>query len=168
MISLRLFDRAAGVYRHLAVDHDRSDLANELAAVVMNRGTVLRDLGRPGDAVAAYDEAIAIRRGLVAGGRTELANGLASALMNRGNALRDLGRLAEAIAIRRGLVAGGRTELANDLAGALMNMAIILKEQGGIQALFVPVGKLPTGTNRAWIRVWSTCSRPSCMPYDTG
>ena len=86
--------------------------------------------------MTAYDEAIAIYRGLVEHGRAELANDLAMALVNKGNALDGLGRLPEAvtaydeaIAIYRGLVEGGRAELANDLANALMNKALVLEKQ---------------------------------------
>ena len=78
----------------------------------MNKGVALHSLGRLSEAVACYDEAIAIRRDLVhAQNRVELANDLANALMNKGVALDSQGRLAEAvacydeaIAIRRDLV----------------------------------------------------------------
>ena len=105
---------------------NRVELANDLANALMNKGVALHSLGRLSEAVACYDEAIAIRRDLVhAQNRVELANDLAKALMDKGVAARGrLGRLSEAvacydeaIAILDDLVhAKNRVELANVLA----------------------------------------------------
>jgi tetratricopeptide (TPR) repeat protein len=128
------------IYRSL-VSSGREELANDLAAALMNKGVALDSLGRLPEAIACYDEAIATYKRLVAEGRDELANDLAAALMNKGVALDSLGRLPEAIAcydeaikIRRQLVAEGRDELANDLAMALANKANLFVGKGEQEA----------------------------------
>jgi tetratricopeptide (TPR) repeat protein len=131
--------RAEVAGSRLVHDEGRAELANDLAAALMNKGNALQGLGRLAEAVGCYDEAIAARRRLVHDeGRAELANDLAAALMNKGNALLGLGRPGEAlgcydeaIAARRRLVHDeGRAELANDLALALMNKGNALQGLG--------------------------------------
>jgi tetratricopeptide (TPR) repeat protein len=125
-----LNDCAAALYQIL-VDGGRAELANDLAAALMNKAVALRSLGRGVEALEFYDRAIGIRDELVQAGRAELANDLAAALMNKAVALYSLGRGVEALAfydraivIRDELVQAGRAELANDLATALANRAV--------------------------------------------
>ncbi len=67
----------------------RTELANELARSLNNRGSALRLQGKLTEAIRDVDEAIKIYTRLVEQeGRTELANDLARSLNNRGNALR--------------------------------------------------------------------------------
>jgi len=115
---------------------------DDLAAAIVGRGVALWDLGRLGEAVAAYDESIGIYRVLVEGKhRQELRNDLAMAIMNRGNVLLSLGRLEEAvtaydesIGIRRVLVEGEhRQELRNDLAAAIMGRGLALGNLGRLE-----------------------------------
>ncbi len=127
------------------------ELRNDLAGAHMNRGNALSRQGDLAGAVAAYDEAIALRSGLreVLEPRgqwaPELRNDLAAAHMNRGNALSRQGDLAgavaaydEAIALRSGLreVLEPRgqwsPELRNDLAVAHMNRGSALSDQGDL------------------------------------
>jgi hypothetical protein len=62
----------------------------------MNRGSALANLGRLEEAVAGYEEAVAILRRLVEGeGRRELANDLARALYNLALAKQRGGEIAE-------------------------------------------------------------------------
>jgi len=131
------------VYRTSVEDQGRSELANDLAMAIMNKGVALDSLGRLEAAVAAYDEAISIRRKLVEEqGRSELANDLAAAIMNKGVALANLGRLEEAVTafeeaiqIQRPLVeAEWRAELASDLATPIMNKGIALTSLGRVAA----------------------------------
>ena len=117
----------------------RTELANDLAVTLNNKGNALDTLGRAGEALEAHAEAERIRRRLVEEeGRTELANDLARTLNNKGIALAALGRagdaleaFAEAERIWRRLVEEeGRTELANDLAGTLSNKGDALRALG--------------------------------------
>lgn len=105
------------------------------ATALINQGSALYSLGRLPEALARYDEAIALRRRLVESeGRSELTNDLALALMNQGVALRSLDRLPEALArydeaitfYRQLVEQEGRTELTNNLAMALMNQGVAL------------------------------------------
>jgi tetratricopeptide (TPR) repeat protein len=128
--SLAAFEQTVETQQKL-VTAGRAELANDLAAALMNKAVALYSLGRGGEALAFYDRAIDIRDELVKAGRAELANDLAAALMNKANALRSLGRGGEALAfydraivILDELVTAGRAELANDLATALANRAI--------------------------------------------
>ena len=67
-------DEAIGILTDLVERRGRTELANELAMALMNKGNARRNLGRPDEAVAAHDAAIAIRRELVERqGRAELS-----------------------------------------------------------------------------------------------
>ncbi len=102
---------------------------------------VLRKSGSPPhlvQAVAAYDEAIALRRELPLD-NPEYRNDLAGALMNKGVALETLGspsHLAQAVAANDEAIAlfrelpRGNPEYRNDLASALMNKGYVLKALG--------------------------------------
>ena len=125
------------------VEGGRSELENDLAAALNNRGNALYALGRGEEALKDYGKAIDIFTRLVEGGRSELENDLAGALSNRGNALDALGRgeealkdLGKAIDIFTRLVEGGRSGLENDFAGALSNRGNALDALGrGEEAL---------------------------------
>jgi tetratricopeptide (TPR) repeat protein len=100
----------------------RTELDNDLARALMNKGNALAALQRLGEALAAYDAAIAIRQRLVAAGRTELDNDLAAALMNKGLLLETRHQTHDAlecysrgIAIREKLFRAGAAWLAADL-----------------------------------------------------
>jgi tetratricopeptide (TPR) repeat protein len=137
--ALACTERAERLAKHLVEVEGGVELANDLAAALMNKGNALLLLGHHKEAIDCYDEAIEIRRRLVeVEGRVELENDLASALMNKGNALSYLGHpkeaidcYEEAIGIYRRLVeVEGRVELENDLAGALMNKGVALSDLG--------------------------------------
>jgi tetratricopeptide (TPR) repeat protein len=131
------YDQAIAIRTRLVEREGRAELANDLAATLVNKGAALWGLSRPAEAVTAYDQAIAIRTRLVEReGRAELANDLAGALMNKGVALKSLGRLGEALAAYDQAIATyerlmeqeGRAELANDLAMALMNKGVAVEQ----------------------------------------
>ncbi len=93
---LDLMENVIGILRPL-VEAGRTELANDLAAALMNKGNAQQGLGELRAAIQSYDEAIGILRPLVEAGRTELANDLAAALMNKGNVLAQEDRWQEAI-----------------------------------------------------------------------
>ena|GEM_PF-5471558 len=139
-ISLDLFHGASAILERL-VAGGRSELENDLASAVMNRGVSLDSLGRLTEAVADYARAIEILERLVAGGRSEFENHLAGAVMNRGNSLDSMGRLTEAVAdydraieILERLIAGGRSELEKDVASAVMNRGVSFRSLGRLTA----------------------------------
>jgi tetratricopeptide (TPR) repeat protein len=131
-------ERAEQLARHLVEIEGQWELENDLAMALMNKGVALWQMGRHGEAIDCYEEAIGIRRRLVEEGRVELENDLANALMNKGTALRELGRLSEAIdyydeaigIFKRLIEVEGRVELENDLARALMNKGAALSLLG--------------------------------------
>src|SRR5207237_1048992 len=91
-------DRVIAIYTRLVEQEGRTELANDLAAALMNKAIALTNLGQLREAVGEYDRAIAIRTRLVEQeGRAELANDLAAALMNKAVALKGLGQLREAV-----------------------------------------------------------------------
>jgi tetratricopeptide (TPR) repeat protein/CHAT domain-containing protein len=127
--------------RCLGAPEGRTNLADELAGALINKGVALRQLGELRQAVQEYEEAIAIYRRLVeVEGRTKLANDLAGAIMNKGIVLADLGELREAVQeyeqaviIYRLVEQEGRAEFANDLATALTNMGNALRRLGRLR-----------------------------------
>jgi tetratricopeptide (TPR) repeat protein len=99
LIAEDLYDRALDVYRELVDQEGRTELANDLASALMNKGVALDSQGRLGEAVVVYDQAIAIRTRLVEQeGRSELANDLAKALMNKALVLEKQEQWADALA----------------------------------------------------------------------
>jgi tetratricopeptide (TPR) repeat protein len=141
VLAVELFGRIEEVYRRLADQEGCPDLDNNLAGALVNRGVAKAQLGQPLEAVADFDQAIAILErlvGQVAGqeGPVEWVENLAGALLNRGSALISLGRRVEAAAdcdqaieILRWLVEQeGCLELSNDLAGVLMNRGMTLED----------------------------------------
>jgi tetratricopeptide (TPR) repeat protein len=128
--ALSEYEKGLGLFQDLVEEHGRRELARELAAGYMSRGTALASLGRLAAAVRDYRRAIEIMRELVERqGRPELANDLAGAYENLGIAYGVLGRLTEAveefnraIEIMRLLVERqGRRELASHLAKVFMH-----------------------------------------------
>ena len=104
-------------------------------SAVVSAGNCLAILGKPGDAIARYDEVIAaVTPKVEHEGRKELASVLAAGLSNRGNALAALHRLPEvledldrAVDIRgRQVEREGRHDLARELAGSLDNRGLVL------------------------------------------
>ena len=87
--AIRDFDEAIKIYTRLVEQEGRTELANDLAGSLYNRGIALIVEGKLTEAIRDFDEAIKIYTRLVEQeGDTELANDLAGSLNNRGNALR--------------------------------------------------------------------------------
>jgi tetratricopeptide (TPR) repeat protein len=133
-LGLELFSLSEANY-HCLVEAGHTDLENDLAVVLMNKGVALAALNHFSEALSAYDTAIAVFQRLVEAGCTELENDLAAVLMNKGTALWQLTRLNEAvsafdaaIATFQRLVEAGRTELENNLAATLTNKGIALRQ----------------------------------------
>jgi hypothetical protein len=123
-LALRLYSLAEETY-HCLVAAGRTELENDLAAALSNKGVALNDLKRFSEASSALDAAIAIRRRLVEGGRTELESDLATALMNKGVALKQTWQMDAAfesfscgIAVLEQHFQRGATFLAADLIKA--------------------------------------------------
>ena len=115
---------------------DEAALARR-AFVLNNLSVRLSDLGRREPALAAIEEAVAIRRGLAATRPDAFAPDLAGSLNNLSNCLSDLGRrepaLAaseEAVATYRGLAAARPDAFAPDLASSLNNLSVFLSALG--------------------------------------
>ena len=133
------FDAAVELFTRLVEQEGRSELANDLAMSLNNRGNALKDQGKLVEAMADYNKAVEIHTRLVEQeGRSDLANDLAGSLNNRSNALKDQGKFADAfadcdkaVAIYTRLVEKeDRSELANDLAGSLNNRGTALSGLG--------------------------------------
>lgn len=140
IIAADLCDNAVSAYRYL-IGQGRSELQNDLARVLLNKGSTLSNLGKLEESIGYHDEAIGIYQQLVTAGRSELANDLATMLASKGGTLSNLRKLAgaisvydEAIRIRRQLVNGGRSEVANDLAGVLAAKGVAVSELGQHEA----------------------------------
>jgi tetratricopeptide (TPR) repeat protein len=92
-------EHAQRLGQRLVEAEGRTELANDLAMALMNKGVALQSLGQPREAIESYDAAIGIYRRLVeAEGRTELANDLAMALMNKGLVLEQQEQWQDALA----------------------------------------------------------------------
>ena len=77
--ALEAHAEAERIWRRLVEEEDRTELANDLAGTLNNKGNALEALGRAGEALEAHAEAERIWRRLVEEeGRTELANDLAA------------------------------------------------------------------------------------------
>ncbi len=135
--NLTYLQNALSLYECCEKIYTQLNLPNDIANSYVGKGNVISDLGKLNEAIAEYDKAILIRKGLVESGRLELSNDLASAYMNKGVSLDNLGKLNEAIAeydkailILKGLVESGRLELSNALASAYMNKGVSLNSLG--------------------------------------
>ena len=112
-----------------------ADDAPALASSLNNLGLSLRGLGKYQGALAAWEEALAIRRPLAADNPAHLPD-LAASLTNLGGSLRALGRPQEALAvweealvILRALAADNPAHL-SDLAASLSNLGLSLNALG--------------------------------------
>jgi len=90
LVHVTIADLTITLYRQLAADNPAAYRA-DLAMALNNLGDLLGDLGRYQDALAAAEEAVALRRALAVNNPTYQAD-LATALNNLGNRLHDHGR----------------------------------------------------------------------------
>jgi serine/threonine protein kinase len=131
-------DRALELFREL--ERDRSDdprLLDERAALRAARGKVLRDLGRPAEALVEFRAEIADRRVLLTDDdSTARRTGLAKALHATGKACKAVERAAEGVALFDESVALRRSVVADqpldgdsrhDLAAALVDRSETLR-----------------------------------------
>ena len=82
--AIALYECAELVYEYLTKEQNQTDLENNYAAMLMNKGVSLYSLGRLQEAIESYDQAIEIlERLVVTEKRTELANNLAKAYGNK-------------------------------------------------------------------------------------
>ena len=109
---------------------ERPDAASRLAGSLNNLSVRLGNLGRREDALAAIQEAVAIRRELAAARPDAFRPALATALTNLSNQLAGLGRredalaaVQEAVAIRRELAAARPDAFRPGLAAALHSLS---------------------------------------------
>jgi len=136
-------DRALELFPQL--ERDRPDdplVIAEGAALHTSRGDVLRDLGQPQEALAAFERAVEKRRRLVAlphEGRRDVD--LASAVSRLGKAYEAMSRLSEALPhyeetvalLRAALDAtGGAPTVRRDLAVALANLGLLHLQSGSV------------------------------------
>jgi tetratricopeptide (TPR) repeat protein len=129
-------DRIAGQLRALAAQRPEAFRPN-LAGSLNNRAAMLSELGRPEDALARAEEAVALFRALAAQRPDAFGLDLAMSLNNLANRLSELdrreGALAcaeEAVALHRALAAQHPHAFRANLAGSLSNLAAILSELG--------------------------------------
>lgn len=126
--ALRYYDAAIAELRSIP-----GGAARPLAIACMNRGNVLQKISAVEEAVAAYDEAIALLGALPYAEDAGLRNSLGAAWLNRGRALQ-LSRVPdslaaairsqeEAIAVLRELPLDGPSFYSRNLAGAWLNLA---------------------------------------------
>ena len=109
----------------------------ELARALSNLGNRLGDVGRRAEALAAAEEAVAIRRQLAEDSPAAHLSDLAALLTNLGLSLAQAGRRAEAlaaveeaVAIRRQLAEDSPAAHLPDLALSLNNLGVRLAEAG--------------------------------------
>lgn len=135
-LALQCSEEAIAILRSRLVE--RPDLAGTFAIALGNMGIILQTLGRPLDAVEAYDEAAqSCRDAIAVAKQTWVLKTLANTLGNKVLALRELrdssGALAcseEAIAVCRQPKEDGSDSLAEELAAALRNHALVLAGAG--------------------------------------
>ena len=109
----------------------------DLAMSLNNQSNQLAGLGRREEALAAIEEAVAIRRELALGRPDAFTPDLAMSLNNQSNQLADLGRreealaaIEEAAALYRELARARPTVFASRFATSLENQAVILSAFG--------------------------------------
>jgi tetratricopeptide (TPR) repeat protein len=132
--SFALAEAAATVLQRLVDQCAESSQRAEWLVDLSNR---LADLGRPDQALAAAEEAVAIRRELAAAQPDAFLPGLAMSLSTQSNRLGGLGRrdealaaVEEAVAIRRRLVIAQDHLFLPDLAASLNNQSNRLSDVG--------------------------------------
>lgn len=113
------------------------EIANRMAATLMNKGETLRVTGWAGESLEYHDSAIEIRRQIVKRGRADVEGDLAWTLINKGVALYDLSRFSEAvdiydeaISLLSKLVKRGLRHYKDILALALLNKGVALEALG--------------------------------------
>ena len=113
------------------------DAANRLAASLNNLSIRLSDLGRAEEALAAIEEAVAIRRELATADPGAFLPSLARSLTNLSSSLSDVGRPEDALSVSqeaaglyRELTAARPDAFRPDLATSLTNLANDLGELG--------------------------------------
>jgi tetratricopeptide (TPR) repeat protein len=139
-VALALSGRAVAVYRELVERRGRREHAARLAEALGQEGSVLRRLRRLTEALAAFDQAIAVCHQLPVGGPAPPATRmlLARLLNGKGATLENLGALEAAAAchgeaahiFRRLVEAEGQGALAPEVATALDNLGIVLQRLG--------------------------------------
>lgn len=110
-------------------------MSDDLAAIYMNKATLLIRLGNFQEALTLLEKSIVIWETLTKDGRPQLAKNLAMAYSNKGNALHNLQHDEEAIRehdkaislLKRLINNNGQTELQNDLCKVYVNKAEILR-----------------------------------------
>src|SRR5262249_17224821 len=146
-IAFQLFDQAVALASALEQGDPSGESSNLRARALMNKGTVQREAGDLGGALASLNEAAGLYEGLLARlGRAELAVDLAMTYRDRSSALGDLEGDGEsvadcdrAIAIAERLVLEeGRLDLRPLLAKALMNRAILLASSADLAGALAP------------------------------
>ena len=141
--TVKLRARAAEVTSHLytrlkaAMAAGRDDLKPEVARLANNLGVRLSALGRWAEALAAAQEAVALRRALARANPNAFNPDLAMSLNNLANLLSELGRRAEAlapaqeaVALRRALARANPDAFNPGLARSLNTLANRLSELG--------------------------------------
>jgi tetratricopeptide (TPR) repeat protein len=125
------------VTQHRVEIDGEEETASRLAMSLNNLSVRLGDLGRREDALAAIEEAVAIRRDLAAARLDAFDPDLAMSLDNLSSRLGDLGRredalaaIEEAVAIHRVLAAASPDAFGPDLAGSLNNLSNRLRDLG--------------------------------------
>ena len=137
-LSLRVAELRAHMARNLSAAADaaadfppevREDLLSHLAARNHVLGSRFADLGRQGEALAATQKAVDLRRRLAQTRSDDILPDLARSLNNLGNNLSRLGRHEEALAatqdavdLRRRLAQTRSDDILPDLAGSLRNL----------------------------------------------
>lgn len=142
---------AIAVYRRAiaagqAAGQYSADLTADLAHALTSLGIDLTDLGRPAEALAAFDEAVRLNRELGDTDATQYRPSLAHALRNLGACLADLDRPADSLAAFTEAVDLGRRMYADnpqrhraDLANSLINFGAALSALGRVTDA-LPIG----------------------------
>ena len=153
MLAATLTSQQVTHYRAAAIGEE-PDAARRLAGSLNNLSNRLADLGRREDALAAIEEAAAIRRELAGFRPAAFRPDLAGSLNNLSNRLADLGRTEDALAageeatgIYRELAAANPDAFRPELARSLTNLANRLASLGGREDALA-VGEEATGIYR--------------------
>ena len=129
-----------GALASLIEEEWRSDVSDELASRLTNRGGILSNQGRLNEAMADLEKAVELFGRLVnEEGQGELAFKLALAFTNRGITLCKLGRVREGIGdldqaipiYEKSVEQDGRTDLSNALSMARRNREIAIEHLKG-------------------------------------
>ncbi|MCC6741645.1 MAG: protein kinase [Planctomycetia bacterium] len=132
------FDKAIAIYSRQAGPEIHPELGLELARALTRKANLLDTVGRRGQAVESYDEAIGRLESLEKHSRVDVREDMAIVCTEKGIALKSMGQLAEAVrlydrAIRlrtRLIHEDRRNDLRESLAMVSMNKANALREVG--------------------------------------